>query len=137
MADDRSTQEMEAVIHGYLEGDCLTLAFALHWMCGWPVLGVAEEGGDDFLHFAAQGPDGRAWDALGPRTFERAADAYVERPSWERIDPYRFVSTSPDVDEDAVTTACLDAMSIFGSALDPHVTRRPAVSPNPLMREAT
>lgn len=121
-----STQEMEAVIHGYLEGDCLTLAFALHWMCGWPVLGVAEEGGDDFLHFATQGPDGRAWDALGPRSFDRAAEAYVERPHWDPVDPYRFVTTSPDIDEDAITAACRDAEAIFGPALTPHVLRRPA-----------
>lgn len=135
MPDRRSTQEIEAVIHGYLEGDCLALAFALHWMCGWPVLGVAEEGGDDFLHFAARGPDGQAWDALGPRSFDRAAEAYVEKPQWETINAHRFVSTSPDVDEDAITTACLDAVSIFGPALHPHVVRRPVVAPHSVMRE--
>lgn len=120
-----STLEMEAVINGYLEGECLTFAFALHWMCGWPVLGVAEEGGDDFLHFAAQGPDGRAWDALGPRSFERAADAYVERPHWEPVDPYRFIATSPDVDEDSISQACADAQAILGQGLQPHIRRRP------------
>lgn len=109
----------------YLEGECLTLAFALHWMCGWPVLGVAEEGGDDFLHFVARGPDGLAWDALGPRTFERAAEAYVERPHWQTVDPYRFVSTAPDIDEDDITRACGEAASIFGSLLDGHIRRRP------------
>jgi len=126
---------MEAVVHGYLEGDCLTLAFALHWMCGWPVLGVAEEGGDDFLHFAAQGPDGRAWDALGPRTFQRAAEAYAERPHWETVDVYRFVSTSPDIDEDAITTACVDALELFGAALASHATRLPAPASGAMLRE--
>lgn len=126
LRQDVSTHEMEAVIHGYLEGDCLALAFALHWMCGWRVLGVSEEGGDDFLHFAAQGHDGRAWDALGPRTFEQAAIAYVERPHWEEIDPHRFVATSPDVDEETITRACEDAVLIFGKTLEPHVVRRPA-----------
>lgn len=120
-----STLEMEAVVHGYLEGECLTLAFALHWMCGWPVHGVAEEGGDDFLHFAAIGPDGLAWDALGPRSPARAAEAYVSVPHWSEIDPYRFVATQPDVDEDSITRACRDAEAIFGSALAPHVRRRP------------
>ncbi len=125
MDQQLSTLEMEAVVHGYLEGECLTLAFALHWMCGWPVHGVAEEEGDDFLHFVAIGPDGLAWDALGPRTLDTAAEAYVSRPCWSEIDPHRFVATQPDVDEESITRACHDAQRIFGTRLTPHVARLP------------
>ncbi len=94
-------------------------------MCGWPVLAVSEPDSPDFLHFAAQGPDGLAWDALGPRSFDQAGAAYAETPCWEGIDPYRFVATASDVDETAITRACRDAMIILGPQLMPHVLRQP------------
>lgn len=75
--------------------------------------------GDGFLHFAAIGADGLAWDALGPRSLERAAEAYVEDARWSEINPHRFIAMQPDIDEDAITQACKDASPIFGSELAP------------------
>ncbi len=117
--------EMEAMMDAYCDGDCLVLAFALHWMCGWPVMAVSERGGHDHLHFAARGPDDLAWDARGPRGFERAAEDYAGDPVWEEVDAHRFVATDPRIDEDAITAACADADLLFGAALKGHVLRRP------------
>ena len=120
-----STLDVETMMDAYCEGDCLALAFALHWMCGWPVMAVSERGGADLLHFAARGPDGAAWDARGPRAFDRAAEDYADDPVWQEIDAYAFVSTDDRIDETAITQACADARILFGPALDPHVRRRP------------
>lgn len=120
-----ATAEVETMMDAYCDGDCLVLAFALHWMCGWPVLAVSERGGEDHLHFAARGPDGLAWDARGPRSFERAAEDYAGDPVWEEVDAHRFVATDARIDEDAITTACTDAALLFGAALERHVVRRP------------
>ena len=59
--------ERAALVERYGDGDCLAMAFAVHWMTGWDVEAVGERGGDAFLHFAAVDPEGRVWDAAGPR----------------------------------------------------------------------
>lgn len=125
MAASLKPHGIGALIDAYCDGDCLVLAFALHWMCGWPVRAVSERSAADHLHFAAQGPDGLAWDARGPRSFECAAEDYADDPIWEDVDAHRFVATDPRIDEEAITTACMDAALLFGTALERHVLRRP------------
>lgn len=125
-----TTSEAEALVDHYTSGGCLAFAFALHWMCGWPVAAVSERGGDDHLHFAARGPDGMAWDALGPRTFEAAAADYAETPCWEDVDALRFVATDGDMDETVITRACTDVEALLGPALAPHIARRPQAIPD-------
>lgn len=110
----------------YADGDCLLLAFALHWMCGWPVLAVSEKDGNSHLHFAARGPDGMAWDAYGPRSFKTSGEDYAKSPAWEEVDAYRFITTQNNADEDTITQACMDAHVIFGTTLDQHVKQHPA-----------
>jgi hypothetical protein len=120
-----TTSEIGAMIDAYSDGDCLVLAFAIHWMCGWPVMAVSEPGGADHLHFAARGPDGLAWDARGPRTFAAAGADYADDPRWEEVEALRFIATHPSVDEDAITRACDDAVTIMGESLSKHIVRLP------------
>lgn len=117
--------EIGAMIDAYSDGDCLVLAFALHWMCGWPVMAVSEPDGENHLHFAARGPDGLAWDARGPRTFAAAGADYAADARWEEVDAMRFIATDPNVDETAITRACGDAIIIMGESLKRHIVRRP------------
>ena len=113
------------MIDAYCDGDCLILAFALHWMCGWKVFALSEKDANVHLHFAAEGPGGDAWDARGPRHFDVARDDYADDGIWVEIDPYRFICTDPNVDEERITQACRDAETIFPGSLDEHVMRRP------------
>ena len=118
--------EISAIQDAYLDGDCLTLAFALHWSCGWPVLAVSERGADSHLHFVAKGPDGLAWDALGPRPLGAAAAAYADDPVWEEVDAHRFIATDDTVDEATITRAIAHAHLLFGDRLAPNVLRTPS-----------
>lgn len=120
--------ERAGLVERYLEGDCLALAFALHWATGWPVEAVSARGGDRFLHFAAIAPDGSVWDAAGPRDKDEAAAAWTPHPVWERVDALRLATTGPGaLDEDAVTEAFVTAARLFGPGLDRFLVRVPVV----------
>lgn len=125
----RTTQEVGALMEWHADGGCLPFAFGVHWMTGWPVQAVSERGAETHLHFAAIGPDGRAWDSLGPRAMTVAAEGYAAEPVWEPVDAYRMVATG-DISEADITEACRAAEAIFGEALAPHIRRRP-VAPSP------
>lgn len=131
-----SPGERAALVDRYTDGECLTFAFAVHWMTGWPVEGLSERDGDtrNHLHFAAVGPDGLAWDAAGPRNKAEVVLHFADNPVWEVVDAQRLVATQPGIDEDAITQACIDAFRLLGRDLARHVTRlptMPSAAPSP------
>jgi hypothetical protein len=128
-ASRETDMDRSAIIENYMDGECLTLAFAVHWMTGWKVVGVEE--GDDIVHFAAVDPDGLAWDAAGPRPAEDAATAYSGSARLIDVDAMKYLTSCDMVDEDAITRACHAAIAIFGEEFEAHVTRRPETTDSP------
>jgi len=114
-----------ALVERYTDGECLTFAFAVHWMTGFPVEALSERGSDKYLHFAAIAPDGRVWDADGPRDKATCAARYADGPEWRRVDAMRLVTSQGGVDEEAVTEALKAAVILLGPALDMYVRRLP------------
>lgn len=105
----------------YADGGCHALAFALHWMCGWPIKAIEDD--SRIYHFSAEGPDGLAWDAYGPRAWEEARDAYNENAEVVDFSPKELANICSS--EEEITQACKDAQLIFGEQLTPHIKRTP------------
>ena len=125
--------ERRALVERYTDGDCLVLAFAVHWLTGgrFGVEAVGERGRRSFAHFAAVDPDGGVWDAEGPRSRTACGARFAERPRWQRVDPHRFIATQPGIDEAAITEGIVAAIRLLGPRLDPHVARLPEGLPAP------